>query len=153
MCEKIFAQNENSGIGRVFAALTAVTMNHDDDLQVINGLLGKECERTLACNSIKLRFECDLNPKGKSYIWIDPPWELQTETDLVAESGDYHNEDFQVFSNKFKVLDKAVLSGVELTIDNQLQLEFEGGYYIYLPHCPNEPDEDSWYEHWYAKSS
>jgi hypothetical protein len=30
---------------------------HHDDIQLIKGFVGKTCERTLACNSIKLRFE------------------------------------------------------------------------------------------------
>jgi len=31
-------------------------INHDEDIKIINGFVGRDCERTLACNSIKLRF-------------------------------------------------------------------------------------------------
>lgn len=128
-------------------------MSHGRDLELIKELIGKPCERTLACNSIKLRFGCDNNPKGESYIWIDAPWELQTETELVTESLDYTEEGngFQDWSKKLNPLNKVVLIGFSFTEEKELQLEFEGGYYLYVPYCPNEPDDDDWYEHWYVK--
>lgn len=128
-------------------------MSHSRNLELIKELIGKPCERTLACNSIKLRFGCDNNPKGKSYIWIDPPWELQTETELVTESLDYTEEGngFQDWSKKLNPLNEVVLVGFSFTEEKELQLEFEGGYYLYVPYCPNEPDDDDWYEHWYVK--
>ncbi|OZG70329.1 hypothetical protein BTA51_26810 [Hahella sp. CCB-MM4] len=128
-------------------------MNHKEDLELISELIGHTCERTLACNSIKLRFGCEVDPRGTSYIWIDAPWELQTETELVTESLDYpaEDEEFKNWSNKLNPLNKTVLVSVIFTKGKDLQLEFEGGYYLYVPYSPNEPDDDDWYEHWYAR--
>jgi hypothetical protein len=128
-------------------------MSHVSDLELIKELIGRPCERTLACNSIKLRFGCEKNPKGESYIWIDAPWELQTETELVTESLDYIEEGsgFQAWSEKLDPLNEIVFVGFSFTEKKELQLEFEGGYYLYVPYCPNEKDDDDWYEHWYVK--
>lgn len=130
-------------------------MSHTEDLEIIEQLIGQECERTLVVNSIKLRFGCDADPRGTSYIWIDAPWELQTENQLVTESIDYPGEDgdFHNWSRKLNPLNKTVLISYTFTEEQELQLEFEGGYYLYMPFTPNCSEDDEWYEHWYAKKN
>lgn len=134
-------------------------MDHAEDLEIIDGLIGKPCERSLACNSIKIRFDCDDDYRGTSYIWIDAPWKLQTSTALVTESFDYpHHEEpdysakFSKWSSKFGPLNQTLLKGANFTDYKELELEFEGEFFIYVPYCPNQPDDDEWYEHWYAKT-
>ncbi len=134
-------------------------MSHSADIAIIKSLVGNSCERTLACNSIKIRFGCDIDEKGTSYIWIDPPWEFQTRDKLLTESIDCPNheeanydEKFSEWSTIFNPLNKTVLKGVTYTTEKELELEFDGGYYIYVPYSKTKEDDD-WYEHWYAKIS
>jgi hypothetical protein len=134
-------------------------MNHTEHINIIEGLIGQPCERSLSCNSIKIRFGCSENPKGTSYIWIDAPWEFQTFDKLVTESYDCPNHEETDYESKFlkwsdnlKPLNHTVLIGVSYTEEKELELEFEGGYYIYVPYSPENLEEE-WYEHWYAKAS
>ena len=134
-------------------------MSHSNDIEIIESLVGASCERTLACNSIKIRFGCETNEKGSSYIWIDAPWEFQTRDKLLTESYDYPSheepnseERFSKWSSILNPLNKTILKGVIYTAEKELELEFENGYYIYVPYS-NVKEDDEWYEHWYAKNS
>jgi hypothetical protein len=134
-------------------------MSHIEDLRIINSLIGSPCERSLAHSSLKIRFGCEADPKGKSYIWIDPPWEFQTADSLITESYDCpfpdekgYSEDFEAWSTKFNPLNATKLLGAIFTEEKELELEFEGGFYIYVPYTQNDIADDD-YEHWYAKSN
>lgn len=134
-------------------------MSPIENLGIIKSLIGTPCERTLAHNSLKFRFGCDINPKGKPYIWIDHPWELQTSDQLITESYDCPHpddknylKDFSIWSKKFDSLISTKLLGVIYTKENELELEFEGGFYIYVPYTPIKIEGDD-YEHWYAKKN
>jgi hypothetical protein len=41
---------------------------------------GAPCEFLLVTNSIRIRFDISECPKGKAYLWIDPPWRLRAGT-------------------------------------------------------------------------
>jgi len=134
-------------------------MSHSNDIEIIENLVGSFCKRTLAGNSIKIRFGCEIDEKGTSYIWIDPPWEFQTRDKLLTESYDCpsyedaeYNEKFSEWSNIFNPLNKIVFKGFIYTTEKELELEFDGGYYIYVPYSKVK-EGDEWYEHWYAKIS
>jgi hypothetical protein len=43
----------------------------------------------LATNSLMLRFDFAHSPKGRAYIWIDPPWRMTIAGTLVSGSADY----------------------------------------------------------------
>src|SRR5205823_4591166 len=56
-------------------------------------LVGMPCELFLATNSIRLRFDFRGSPKGRAYIWIDPPWRLMAGGACLAGSNDYPVQD------------------------------------------------------------
>ena len=55
----------------------------------LHSIVGMPCNLLLATNSIRLRFDFRSDPKGRAYIWIDPPWRLMTENTFLAGSNDY----------------------------------------------------------------
>ncbi|MBB3063720.1 hypothetical protein [Microbulbifer rhizosphaerae] len=124
-------------------------MNHEENLKIIEGFIGKECERTLACNSLKIRFG-----EKSPYIWIDPPWDLYSGEELVASSLSYPeaDEDFQSYSNTLSPLDKTKLVSFEYTVKNGLVLHFKNGFRLHAPTTIDTVDEDDFYHHWYANA-
>ena len=58
-------------------------------LLALRSLLGKSCERSLATNSLKFRFDGAPGKKGRAYIWIDPPWRLSLAGRFVSGSADW----------------------------------------------------------------
>src|SRR5687767_220647 len=55
----------------------------------LRSLVGTPSELLLATNSIRLRFDFRSSPKGRAYIWIDPPWRLTAGGSVRAGSNDY----------------------------------------------------------------
>ncbi|WP_144401624.1 hypothetical protein [Isoalcanivorax pacificus] len=121
-------------------------MDHDKDVKIINGFVGRLCERTLACNSIKLRFA-----GKKEYIWIDPPWTLHGLSGCVADSSEYPGvtPEFEVWCACLNPLDRVRLTSVEYS-KGCLVLGFSNDYQLIVPPSLGEVAEDDFYHHWYA---
>jgi hypothetical protein len=58
---------------------------------IVEGLVGSACEPILATNSIKFIFDADEDPRGRAYIWIDPPWGLFRDAAEVTSSAVYND--------------------------------------------------------------
>src|SRR6476646_4326759 len=58
-------------------------------LTALRSLVGTSCERSLATNSLKLRFDGAPSEKGRAYIWIDPPWRLSLAGRFITGSADW----------------------------------------------------------------
>ena len=127
-------------------------MDGIEEIKLLHELLGQECKRTLACNSLKLRFGCDVDETGTSYIWIDPPWTFQSGINTITSSEDYpgDNDTFDTWSTLLNPINDTTLIAFEQSKKGDLLLEFSGGYRIFVPFYPNKDDEDLWYEHWYV---
>jgi len=103
-------------------------------------IVGMPCDLLLATNSIRLRFDFRSSPKGRAYIWIDPPWRLMADGTLRAGSNDYPvrdgAEDQEVYQSllaawwaHFDGLDGAPLAEACLGRDYpDLCLRFESGH-------------------------
>ncbi len=119
---------------------------------IVDTLIGKVCERSLACNSIKLRFNTQEDPRGEQYIWIDPPWDFFCRDQLITSSEEYlYENDLDSWFNLFEPLDKSTLVKWYYRPGKDLVLFiFEDNYVIRLFQM-NEDDSDSWYKHWYAR--
>lgn len=135
-------------------------MSHEEDLKAIKHLVGKECERTLAINSLKLRFDCDIDERGKSYIWIDPPWLFVKDQEVIASAYDcpLETESFRKWSDHLNPLNKTKLVSFEYFDDGNFVLTFKDNYHLYIPFDPEEDEYDDSeedeeyeedYEHWY----
>ena len=57
--------------------------------EALRSLIGMQCRRSLATNSLMLRFDFREKAKGRAYIWIDPPWRLTLAGRLVTGSTDW----------------------------------------------------------------
>ena len=55
----------------------------------LRSLVGVSCQRSLATNSLMLRFDFREWEKGRAYVWIDPPWRLSQNGRFVTGSGDW----------------------------------------------------------------
>jgi hypothetical protein len=117
---------------------------------IVNSLVGGACERTLATNSLKLRFETDLDPRGRRYIWIDPPWEFVSPHGRVTSSAEYDEKDFHVWSKLLAPLDRTVFENWRVNDDRSVVFDFGNGYGIVVPWEGNQRENDNWYSHWYA---
>lgn len=122
-------------------------MNHEKDLKIIESFIGKECERTLVCNSLKIRFG-----EKSPYIWLDPPWELWGAKGLISSSFEYtgSEEDFQNYSETLNPLNKTKLVDFEHTDRSGLVLTFQNGLRLHAPNSLEAVDKDDFYHHWYA---
>jgi hypothetical protein len=117
---------------------------------IVDSLIGQACERTLATNTIKLRFGTELDPGGDSYIWIDPPWVLQAGDLPVTSSDGYSDETFSIWSRWFDPLNRVVFSGWSVG-PTETTFTFANGYKIIVPDADGVREEGYWYAHWYAR--
>ncbi len=58
-------------------------------LIALRSLIGVPCARSLAANTIKLIFEPSPDPRGRAYLWIDPPWRFTASGSLITGSMDW----------------------------------------------------------------
>jgi hypothetical protein len=128
---------------------------HDDVAEysaIVEKLIGVGFERSLAANSIKLRFRPDLDPRGLHHIWIDPPWELLGPNgEAITSSLEYSDAYFEEWSKLFEPLNHGVLKSWYSKPDWATMFLFENQYSILLRHTTND-GRDGWYCHWYAKT-
>lgn len=129
-------------------------MTHDSQEfgQIVDALVGKTFERSLATNSIKLRFGTEIDPRGTDYIWIDPPWELRSADELVTTSADYDDVRFKEWSQLFDPLNKDILKSWEAAENGSVIFSTGNGYKIVLPFSGDIREEGYWYSHWYANN-
>ena len=108
----------------------------------LRSLVGVPCERSLATNSLKLRFDCLDREKGWAYIWIDPPWRLTLADKLITGSADWPVWDgveekevnqplWEAWCALFDPLGQTTL--IDVSVGSQfpdLRLDFETGHRI-----------------------
>ena len=123
-------------------------MDHDEDIKIINAFVGRDCERTLACNSIKLRF----SEKGQ-YIWIDPPWILNNLSGAVMRSDEYPGDtsEFEEWSEALSPLDHVRLKSFDYQ-RGCLVLSFNNEHTLIIPPSLAEVAQEDFYHHWYASA-
>ncbi len=119
---------------------------------IVDALVGRRFERSLAVISIKLRFGTDADARGTHYIWIDPPWELYSVNQLVTTSADYNSSTFQEWSRLLDPLNSDTLESWGPGADGSVTFAFGSGFRIVLPDSEGTRERgDSWYSHWYAR--
>lgn len=111
-------------------------------LTALQSLVGKSCERSLATNSLKLRFDGKPGKNGRAYIWLDPPWRLSQSGRLITGSADWPVWDgveepdinrplWEAWCALFDPLNRTTLVGVSVSSPlPDLALEFGSGYRI-----------------------
>ena len=126
-------------------------MKNENSIKIIRGLVGQRCERSLVANSLKFRFGTETDPRGTSYIWIDPPWYLIRADEVVTTAWDVPDPDdanyetqFENWSKLFDPLNDTILEDASLESDGKLILKFSSGLSLEVPHDPKDDD------HWYA---
>lgn len=126
-----------------------MAFDHNDDIQIIEGFVGNVCERTLACNSLKLRFS-----HKKSYIWLDPPWTLYRSDIEIASPDDCpeQSDAFQQWSDALNPLNRVIFTVYEYTEHGDLKLIFDNDLSLHIPSSDEPFDEEDFYSHWYASS-
>jgi hypothetical protein len=116
---------------------------------IVDSLVGCSCERTLATNSIKLRFPGE-GQRDRAYIWIDPPWALVVGEEEVATSARYDDAHFQEWSALFQPLDSTVLESWRADERRGTVFTFKTGHKLLVPLVAGPPEGDAWNVHWYA---
>jgi hypothetical protein len=106
----------------------------------LRSLLRVPCARSLATNSIILRFDTRADPGGRAYLWIDPPWRLTASGLLVTGSMDWPTWDgvedeevnrplWEAWCAHFDPLSGAELEEVSVGLDcPDLSLHFTTGH-------------------------
>jgi hypothetical protein len=117
---------------------------------IVDAIVGKAFERSLAVNSIKLRFGTQSDLKGTHYIRVDPPWEFHDPDGIVTTSDEYTDEGFTEWCRLFDPINSGVLESWTETADGVVVFRFKNGYSIFPPNSSDSRDEDEWYSHWYA---
>lgn len=125
-----------------------MSFDHLDDIELIESFIGKVCERTLACNSLKLRFGVK-----RPYIWIDPPWILKLHSTVVVDSNQYYElvDQFEFWSEKLTPLNQITFSSYQYE-RGTLNLNFVNGYSLVVPASIAEVTDNDFYHHWYASA-
>lgn len=118
---------------------------------IVDELCGKSFERSLAVNSLKLRFGTHTDPKGTHFLWIDPPWEFHSSEGPITHSGEYTNERFQEWSQLFRPIDENILLGWESIRSDAVVFHFASGHFLVVPTVDDVREPENWYAHWYAK--
>lgn len=107
----------------------------------LRSCFGTPHEFLLATNSIRIRFDVERHPKGRAYVWIDPPWLLLAGGTIVTTSGDcptLDDEDketsrqsWRSWCAHFDPLDHTSLAEVSVGLDHpDLRLGFASGHCI-----------------------
>ena len=118
---------------------------------IVEELIGEEFERSLAANSLKLRFgTTEAGPKGTHYIWIDPPWEFWGPNGLITKSVYPPADKFEEWSELFNPINAAVLHSMHASPEGVVEFRLSGEYRILLPAGHDSREDDDWYGHWYA---
>jgi hypothetical protein len=114
----------------------------DELLVALRSIIGVPCAHSLATNSIKLRFEPTPDPRGRAYIWIDPPWRLTVSGTFVTGSMDWPEWDgvvdrevnqplWEAWCAHFSPLSRAEVVEVRVgTTHPDLMLRFASGHQI-----------------------
>jgi hypothetical protein len=111
----------------------------------------KTFERSLAVDSLKLRFGTHIGPQGTHYIWIDPPWEFHSGEGLIAHSDEYTDESFHNWSQLFHPIDENILVAWETLYPDAVVFRFASGHFLVVPTDGDDREADDWYAHWYAQ--
>ncbi len=122
-------------------------MNFQKDLKIIDSFIGRKCERTLACNSLKIRFG-----EKTPYIWIEPPWSFEKNQTKVTASIEYPEDEneFTKWSAALDPLNETIFESFKYSVEDGLLLNFINGYSLHAPTTLEAIDEDDFYNHWYA---
>lgn len=119
-------------------------------------LLRRSLQVTLATNSIKLglyRIGASRNP----YIWVDPPWVLYRDHELILASHTYpraphrHLERAWLDRGRQFCRTRRVLLGLSARFDATVRLRFDSGWELRLPGGERDRDAGQWYDDWYAQ--
>jgi len=124
---------------------------------VARGFCGNPLFLSLPTNSIKLL--AARGGPGTPYIWIDPPWDLSRNGQLLATAADYPNPQDPDYKAKHDawghevrpLLDGAVLEGVTGYSDGTTEFSFAGALKLSCPDLGSTEDS-SWYDDWYASA-
>ena len=131
----------SAGDGR--AAQIIAPMRDDDEMRdkdaaefgaIVDSLVGGRCERTLATNTIKLRFNTQQDPRGRQYIWIDPPWALFEGDRGVTTSADYDEGHFAAWIELLQPMDSTLLEAWHEDDSGGSVFVFSHGYRLVVPH-------------------
>jgi hypothetical protein len=124
-------------------------------LTALGSLIGVACERSLATNSLKLRFDCVQSDKRRVYVWMDPPWRLRLGGQLVTGSADWPVWDgvenpevnrplWEAWCGLLDPLNRTRLVGVSVGPQlPDLRLDFETGHIVET--FGNSGDDYWWY--------
>jgi hypothetical protein len=128
--------------------------------QILKSFVGQACYRSIACNSIKIRFGEAAKPAQQGYIWIDPPWSFIQHEKLITDAYScphYEEVDYKLrfweWCDLFHPLDESVFTGYVFLEDCSLKLFFDNSYQLYVPIDEEVSDNDDlelWYWRWYA---
>jgi hypothetical protein len=117
---------------------------------IVERLVGHECERTLATNSIKLRFDTERDPRGLRYIWIEPPWTLYHGDLVITTSDEYTDEAFSAWNRHLDPLNRTTFVGWEGR-DDGTAFRFANEYTVFVPAGYGDREGNVWFERWYAR--
>ncbi len=118
-------------------------------------LVGIPCKCSLTVSSLKLSFDFSQRPKGRAYIWIDPPWRLLCNGRFVTGSCDCPEWDgiedpetnrplWEAWCGLSHLLDEASLAAAVIGQDlPDLRLQFTQGYEVQT--FGNDGNDIWWY--------
>jgi hypothetical protein len=121
----------------------------------LRSLIGFPIKKSLATNSLMLRFDFLESEKGRAYVWIDPPWRYSVNGKIITGSADWPywdgienknvNEPIWIaWCNLFAPLDEATLVSFEVkNAFPDLLLRFSSGHVIET--FGNTSDNCWWY--------
>jgi hypothetical protein len=108
----------------------------------LRSLIGMQCKRSLATNSLKISFDFQASERGQAYIWMDPPWRMTLDGHIVTGSADWPVWDgvedkevnqplWEAWSALFNSLNSTVLVGASVNAAlPDLCLDFASGHRI-----------------------
>jgi hypothetical protein len=119
-------------------------------------LIGKPLQVTGVTNSLKLR--ADPSDQRRSYIWVDPPWELLKDGVRHADSTEYpHHEDVDYRERHEEwakrvgpLLEGATLLDVRPGAGGSTLFSLSGAVLLQVGSTDSRADHQ-WYDDWHAK--
>lgn len=126
------------------------------DGALVRGLFGLPLTCALPTNSIKLM--ADPEEHRRSFVWIDPPWQLLKGDRFITGAADYPDPELPEYlalheawgAVVMPLLNGAVLEAVTQLGDESTEFRFQGDVRVQVG---DGGEPQGWYDDWYLKRS
>jgi hypothetical protein len=124
---------------------------------VAESFVGRRVFVSVLTNTLKLIM--DSRHAGPEFLWIDPPWALLRGQVVIVSAESYPSdheapdsgERFKAWAALAGPLEGVTFERIGRSSDGSVEFHFSGDLRLVVPTGIDDLNDDSWYDHWYAR--